>query len=86
MKNQLIITTGKYQANGGQFTYYPNRFWVSYDNEEKKMELYCGSDEGGGNYYDLKGDYRKEVKQIVHLIGKSSARALVAFFKQNQPK
>lgn len=80
MKDKYIDNSGKYKAIKTQFCYFPNRFWVDYDG--KKTELYTGSDMGGGNYYELKGDYRKQVKQIVSLLGNDSSRALVVFFKK----
>jgi len=84
MKEEIYIKTNlKYQPTQNDFIYFP-RFWVSYDG--KITEMYTGSLEGGGYYYELDGDYRKEIKKIVYLLGEKSTRALIDFYKKNNGK
>jgi hypothetical protein len=80
MKSKYIITGGKYEASRGMFVFYPNKFWVSYNSGE--TQLYIGKDEGGGNYYDLKGNHKKKIMQIVELLEDKSAWSLLVLFNK----
>ena len=78
------LVSGKYNPAHNDFIFYENGancFWAADDG--KKIEIYSGSKEGGGNYYELPLTAKTGLLTIVDEGGRYSTRQLVNFAKKN---